>query len=178
VGEILPSTSGVSFSKEARDVLIECCVEFITLISSEANEISEKEAKKTIACDHITRALDTLGFSEYVAAVLEAAQEHKEGQKVSIPLPTRYYMQTLTHLTEPREESQQVSGERVEHRGTGQATGGAVCCCCQPAQGLGATAGAGVVCLLLRVHGELAFALAFMRHGWDGSFRGCRIAHC
>lgn len=108
MSEILPPATGVSFSKEARDVLIECCVEFITLISSEANEISEKEAKKTIACDHITRALDTLGFSEYVAAVLEAAQEHKEGQKVSIPLSTRYYMQTLTYLTEPRKEGQQV----------------------------------------------------------------------
>jgi down-regulator of transcription 1 len=57
-------------------------VEFITLISSEANEISEKEAKKTIACDHITKALETLGFSDYVPAVLEAAAQHKETQKV------------------------------------------------------------------------------------------------
>ncbi|KAI0475829.1 histone-fold-containing protein [Xylariaceae sp. FL0804] len=82
VSEILPPSSGVSFSKEARDLLIECCVEFITLISSEANEISEKEAKKTIACDHITKALEDLGFSEYVPAVLEAAAQHKETQKV------------------------------------------------------------------------------------------------
>jgi len=82
VSEILPPSAGVSFAKEARDVLIECCVEFITLVSSEANEISEKEAKKTIACDHITKALEQLGFSDYVPAVLEAAQEHKEVQKV------------------------------------------------------------------------------------------------
>jgi hypothetical protein len=74
----------VSFSKDARDLLIECCVEFITLISSEANEISEKEAKKTIACDHITKALDTLGFSDYVPAVLEAAAHHKETQRVRL----------------------------------------------------------------------------------------------
>lgn len=72
----------MAFSKEARDLLIECCVEFITLVSSEANEISEKEAKKTIACDHITKALEQLGFSDYVPAVLEAASEHKEQQKV------------------------------------------------------------------------------------------------
>jgi len=83
VSEILPPSAGVAFSKEARDLLIECCVEFITLVSSEANEISEKEAKKTIACDHITKALEQLGFSEYVPAVLEAAAEHKEVQKVS-----------------------------------------------------------------------------------------------
>ncbi|KAK2018355.1 histone-like transcription factor and archaeal histone [Colletotrichum eremochloae] len=81
VTEILPPSAGVAFSKEARDLLIECCVEFITLISSEANEISEKEAKKTIACDHITKALEQLGFADYVPAVLEAAAEHKEVQK-------------------------------------------------------------------------------------------------
>ncbi|KAK2609159.1 negative cofactor 2 transcription regulator complex subunit ncb2 [Conoideocrella luteorostrata] len=81
VGEILPPQGGVAFAKETRDLLIECCVEFITLISSEANEISEKEAKKTIACDHITKALEQLGFSDYVPAVLEAAAEHKETQK-------------------------------------------------------------------------------------------------
>ncbi|KAI2604744.1 histone-fold-containing protein [Hypoxylon fragiforme] len=82
VSEILPPATGLSFSKEARDLLIECCVEFITLVSSEANEISEKEAKKTIACDHITQALETLGFGDYVPAVLEAAAQHKETQKV------------------------------------------------------------------------------------------------
>ncbi|RAL68519.1 hypothetical protein DID88_007247 [Monilinia fructigena] len=49
VTEILPASSGLAFGKDARDLLIECCVEFITLISSEANEISEKESKKTIA---------------------------------------------------------------------------------------------------------------------------------
>jgi down-regulator of transcription 1 len=81
VTEILPPATGMNFSKEARDLLIECCVEFITLVSSEANEISEKEAKKTIACDHITKALDTLGFGEYVPAVLEAAAIHKDQQK-------------------------------------------------------------------------------------------------
>lgn len=85
VTEILPPANGIAFSKEARDLLIECCVEFITLVSSEANEISEKEAKKTIACDHITKALEALGFSDYVAAVLEAATEHKEQQKVCSP---------------------------------------------------------------------------------------------
>ena len=91
VTEILPPSSGCVFSKEARDLLIECCVEFITLISSEANEISEKEAKKTIACDHITKALEQLGFSDYVAAVMDAAAEHKEVQKVwsKLLLPIR-----------------------------------------------------------------------------------------
>jgi len=81
ITEILPSSSGLTFAKDARDLLIECCVEFITLVSSEANEISEKEAKKTIACEHVTKALEELGFQEYVQGVLDVANEHKEQQK-------------------------------------------------------------------------------------------------
>lgn len=83
ITEILPPNSGKTFAKDARDLLIECCVEFITLISSEANEISEKEAKKTIAAEHIERALTDLGFGDYVPAVLAVAEEHKEALKVS-----------------------------------------------------------------------------------------------
>ncbi|KAI9841095.1 MAG: hypothetical protein M1837_000999 [Sclerophora amabilis] len=81
ITEILPPSSGLAYAKDARDLLIECCVEFITLISSEANEIAEKEAKKTIACEHVTKALEDLGFHEYVQEVLEVASEHKEQQK-------------------------------------------------------------------------------------------------
>ncbi|TGO59411.1 hypothetical protein BOTNAR_0163g00220 [Botryotinia narcissicola] len=81
VTEILPASSGLAFGKDARDLLIECCVEFITLISSEANEISEKESKKTIACEHITKALEQLGFSEYVKDIVDVASEHKEQLK-------------------------------------------------------------------------------------------------
>jgi hypothetical protein len=61
---------------------MECCVEFITLISSEANDISEKEAKKTIACEHVEKALRDLGFADYIPDVLAVAEEHKEALKV------------------------------------------------------------------------------------------------
>lgn len=83
ITEILPPSSGQTFAKDARDLLIECCVEFITLISSEANDISEKEAKKTIAVDHIEKALTDLGFADYVPDVLAVADEFKDQQKVS-----------------------------------------------------------------------------------------------
>lgn len=56
------------------------------LVSSEANDISEKEAKKTIACEHVEKALRELGFADYVPDVLEAADEHKEQLKVSLSL--------------------------------------------------------------------------------------------
>lgn len=83
VTEILQPSPGVSFARDARDLLIDCCVEFITLISSEANEIAEKEAKKTIGTEHIDKALRELGFPEYVQEVLASAGEHKEALKVS-----------------------------------------------------------------------------------------------
>ncbi|KAI1772708.1 histone-fold-containing protein [Hypoxylon cercidicola] len=115
VSEILPASSGVSFSKEARDLLIECCVEFITLVSSEANEISEKEAKKTIACDHITKALNTLGFSDYIPAVLEAAAQHKETQKVREKRGNKFEESGMT-LEELEElQRQQFEAARERH---------------------------------------------------------------
>ncbi|KAI1392542.1 histone-fold-containing protein [Hypoxylon trugodes] len=115
VSEILPASSGVSFSKEARDLLIECCVEFITLVSSEANEISEKDAKKTIACDHITKALTTLGFGDYVPAVLDAAAQHKETQKVREKRGNKFEESGMT-LEELEElQKQQFEAARVRH---------------------------------------------------------------
>ena len=89
ITEILPSSSGQNFARDARDLLIECCVEFITLISSEANDISEKEAKKTIAVEHIEKALTELGFQDYVPDVLAVADEFKDQQKVGSFSPCR-----------------------------------------------------------------------------------------
>ncbi len=83
VQDILASEPGMTFAKDSRDLLIECCVEFITLISSEANEIAEKDAKKTIACEHVKAALEELGFGDYVPAILEVAQDYKKQQQVS-----------------------------------------------------------------------------------------------
>lgn len=79
ITEVLAATDpGSTFSKDARDTLIECCVEFITLISSEANDIAEKEAKKTIGMEHIKKSLEELGFRDYVPAILEVAADHKK----------------------------------------------------------------------------------------------------
>jgi histone H3/H4 len=83
ITEILPPTSGVTFAREARDLLIDCCVEFIRMLSSEANEISEKEARKTIAPEHIEKALKELDFEEYIPEILGVVEEFKEIAKVS-----------------------------------------------------------------------------------------------
>ena len=84
ITEILGDKSGLTFAKDARDLLIDCSVEFVSLISSEANDIAEREAKKTIAAEHIDKALRDLGFPEYVQEVLTVAGEHKEQLKVGL----------------------------------------------------------------------------------------------
>ena len=67
----------MSFAKDTRDLLIDASVEFINLISSEANDIAEKEAKKTIGADHIFKALDELGFGEYNGELEKVADGFK-----------------------------------------------------------------------------------------------------
>ncbi|KAI8988798.1 histone-fold-containing protein [Pilobolus umbonatus] len=80
INEMMPDD--IICSKDTRDLLIDCCVvEFIHLIASEANEICEKETKKTIAGEHVVAALQALGFEEYVEEVDEVFKEHKKQQK-------------------------------------------------------------------------------------------------
>ena len=57
-------------------------IEFIHLIASEANDICDKETKKTIAGEHVVSALKALGFEEYVEDVEEVYKEHRQQQKV------------------------------------------------------------------------------------------------
>jgi len=79
IAELLPND--VVCAKETRDLVIECCVEFIHLISSEANEICEQENKKTIAPEHIIAALTRLGFTTFAPEVESVLKDHKQQQK-------------------------------------------------------------------------------------------------
>jgi len=79
ITELLPKD--VVCAKETRDLVIECCVEFIHLISSEANDICEKESKKTIAPEHIISALKALGFDQFTSEVEDVLKDHKQQQK-------------------------------------------------------------------------------------------------
>ena len=83
LNEILPPPDNPTTTKDFRDSLTDACVEFIQLIASEANDIAEKENKKTIACEHITHALKELEFDEYIPAIMESADEFKKQQAVS-----------------------------------------------------------------------------------------------
>lgn len=79
VNEMMPED--ITCPKETRDLLSECCVEFIHLIASEANEICEKDTKKTIAGEHVVSALESLGFEDYVSEIKEVLSEYQKQQK-------------------------------------------------------------------------------------------------
>ncbi|CAL4099434.1 unnamed protein product, partial [Meganyctiphanes norvegica] len=64
IKELLPN---VRVANDARELILNCCTEFIHLLSSEANEICNQQQKKTINADHILVSLDKLGFGDYRA---------------------------------------------------------------------------------------------------------------
>ncbi|KAK3121605.1 hypothetical protein QOZ80_8BG0657100 [Eleusine coracana subsp. coracana] len=75
IKEMLPPD--VRVARDAQDLLVECCVEFINLLSSESNEVCSREEKKTIAPEHVLKALSDLGFKEYIEEVYTAYEQHK-----------------------------------------------------------------------------------------------------
>ena len=50
IKELVPS---VRVANDARELILNCCTEFIHLVSSEANDICNKNQKKTITPEHI-----------------------------------------------------------------------------------------------------------------------------
>ncbi|XP_034893443.1 protein Dr1 homolog isoform X1 [Populus alba] len=75
IKEMLPPD--VRVARDAQDLLIECCVEFINLVSSESNDVCSREDKRTIAPEHVLKALEVLGFGEYIEEVYAAYEQHK-----------------------------------------------------------------------------------------------------
>lgn len=57
IKELVPS---VRIANEARELILNCCTEFIHLLSSEANDICNQLHKKTINAEHILMGKLTL----------------------------------------------------------------------------------------------------------------------
>ncbi|XP_044743298.1 protein Dr1 [Chrysoperla carnea] len=62
IKELVPT---VRVANEARELILNCCTEFIHLLSSEANDICNQHNKKTINAEHVLQALERLGFGDY-----------------------------------------------------------------------------------------------------------------
>ncbi|KAG0672999.1 negative cofactor 2 transcription regulator complex subunit ncb2 [Pichia californica] len=78
--EILPNDS--CLTKEAREALIECCINFIMIVATESNDIAEQELKKTISTDHVISALHNLGFDHYIPILEEFVESCRNNAKI------------------------------------------------------------------------------------------------
>jgi histone H3/H4 len=87
ISSILPK--GVSMAKDAKDMIGEFSLEFVHLLSSEANIISEKQEKKMILSDHVIAALKSLGFDDFVSAVTEEVELFQKTSKETARKPFR-----------------------------------------------------------------------------------------
>lgn len=50
IKEVVPN---IRVANDARELILNCCTEFIHLISSEANDVCNKKNKKTISPEHV-----------------------------------------------------------------------------------------------------------------------------
>lgn len=77
IKELAPN---VRVANDARELIAQCCTEFIHLLASEANDICAKQQKKTINPEHVLKALESLGFSEYIDEAQAVFEESKATQ--------------------------------------------------------------------------------------------------
>ena len=118
--ELLPN---VRISNEAKELVMNCCTEFVHVIASRANEVCNQNQKKTIMPDHVLggkgrpvasavnlqfqhsllrcllSALNTLGFGDMVGEAQEVLKGCKEMQAQRRKHSTR-----LENLGIPEEE--------------------------------------------------------------------------
>jgi len=75
IKELLPN---IRVANDARELILNCCTEFIHLISSESNDICNQQQKKTISAEHVLAALDKLGYGDFRKDAEEVLTECKE----------------------------------------------------------------------------------------------------
>ncbi|KAK4359389.1 hypothetical protein RND71_021618 [Anisodus tanguticus] len=63
IKEMLPPD--VRVARDTQDLLIECCV------------VCNREERRTIAPEHVLKALEVLGFGEYIEEVYAAYEQHR-----------------------------------------------------------------------------------------------------
>ncbi|XP_034934523.1 protein Dr1 [Chelonus insularis] len=96
IKEILPQ---VRVANESRELILNCCTEFIHLLSSEANEICNQQQKKTINAEHVLLALEKLGFGDYSAEAEAVLRDCK-----AVAAKRRRQSTRLENLGIPEEE--------------------------------------------------------------------------
>ncbi|RWS25066.1 Dr1-like protein [Leptotrombidium deliense] len=62
IKELVPD---IRVANETRELILNCCSEFIKQITTEANLICEEQQKKTMSAEHVIAAFDKLGLETY-----------------------------------------------------------------------------------------------------------------
>jgi len=77
-------------SEEMQDLILECALEFVRMLTSQANEICQKETRNGfITLQHILRACQELGFQEYIHEITRVGKDFEQQLKV---------LQKVSHL--------------------------------------------------------------------------------
>ncbi|PIA25597.1 hypothetical protein AQUCO_11000016v1 [Aquilegia coerulea] len=73
---ILPPHAKIA--DDAKETIQECVSEYISFITSEANDRCQKEQRKTITAEDVLWAMGKLGFDEYIAPLTLFMQRYRE----------------------------------------------------------------------------------------------------
>ncbi|XP_020674728.1 nuclear transcription factor Y subunit B-3-like [Dendrobium catenatum] len=83
--KVLPTHAKIS--DDAKETIQECVSEYISFITSEANERCQREQRKTITAEDVLWAMSKLGFDDYVEPLsvhLQRYREHEGDHRGSI----------------------------------------------------------------------------------------------
>ncbi|XP_004498102.1 nuclear transcription factor Y subunit B-1-like [Cicer arietinum] len=75
---ILPSHAKIS--DDAKETIQECVSEYISFITSEANERCQREQRKTVTAEDLLWAMGKLGFDDYVQPLTFYLQRYRESE--------------------------------------------------------------------------------------------------
>lgn len=102
--ELLPE--GLNFTRDTHDLIVSCALEFIHLLTFQANEICQKETNNGyISLQHVLRACEELGFQEYIAEIESATNMYERELRTLQKVDSH---ETHNWLTEKGRESRLV----------------------------------------------------------------------
>lgn len=115
ISEVLDSD--LMFNRDAREIIIKSGIEFIMILSSMASEMAESDAKKTIAPEHVIKALQELEYTEFVPLLEQILVEFKGSQKIKEKKNSKFKKSGLTEeeLLQQQEELFRQSRSRLHH---------------------------------------------------------------
>lgn len=113
ISEVLDSD--LMFNRDAREIIIKSGIEFIMILSSMASEMAESDAKKTIAPEHVIKALQELEYTEFVPLLEQILVEFKGTQKIKEKKNSKFKKSGLTEeeLLQQQEELFRQSRSRL-----------------------------------------------------------------